>query len=290
MNKLKSPSFNYVKARTVEDAISLLVEHGDMAVIIAGGQSLIPALNLRLSSPEVLIDIGQIKGLSDVVVQGSFVRIGALVLHAEIYRSETVAESIPLLSQAARYVAHDAIRNRGTFGGSLSNAHPASEFPACVVALDGVINIQGPNGLRSVSSDDFFTGLFSTALEPDEILLSVDLAVLKNGQHFVFSEYAPRHGDYAVVGLAASATIEKGVLSSLRLVYFGVEDRPIRALNAEVNLTGKKIDESILKFAMLQLEKELQPSSDFGASANYRLQLAKVMLKRVITEIVEKGA
>jgi carbon-monoxide dehydrogenase medium subunit len=290
VNQLKCSSFKYVKAKTVEGAISLLVEHGDMAVIIAGGQSLIPALNLRLSSPETLIDIGGIKGLSEIIVQDDFVRIGALVLHAEIYRSEIIAEYIPLLSKAVRYVAHDAIRNRGTFGGSLSNAHPASEFPACVVALGGTVNLQGPSGFRSVSSDDFFTGLFSTAMEPDEILLSVDLPVLSNGQQFVFSEYAPRHGDYAVVGLAATATLENGVFSYLRLVYFGVEDRPIRALNAEACLTGKKFDESSLKLAILKLENELNPSSDFGASAEYRLQLAKVMLKRVITELVEQGA
>lgn len=291
MGQLKFPSFNYVKAKTVEDAISLLVEYGDRAELLAGGQSLILALRFRLSSPEILIDIGDIEGLSEINVQNNFVknnfvRIGALVRHVDIYNSEIIAEYIPLLSQAAPYVAHDAVRNRGTFGGSLSNAHPASEFPACVVALGGVVNIQGPKGLRSVSTADFFTGLFTTALEAEEMLISVDLPVLKKNQRVCFFEYAPRQGDYAMVGLAVSTIVKNGILSDLSLVYFGVEDKPIKARNMEVYLTGKRIDDDMLKSAVQQLGEDLQPGSDFSASAEYRLHLAKVMLRRAISEIV----
>ena len=197
---MKAPDFAYAKPATLAEALDLLARPGAKA--LAGGQSLIPSLNMRLSAPELLVDIGGLPGLSGISAQGGAVRIGALATHAEIGQSELVAREVPLLAKAVPHVAHAAIRNRGTLGGSLANADPAAEYPACAVALEAVIHVAGKSGSRQVRATDFFKGLFETALKEGELITAVDFPAAKAGDRSVFLELARRHGDYAIVGLA----------------------------------------------------------------------------------------
>lgn len=213
---MKAPAFDYIRAATVDDACALLIRHGTEARLLAGGQSLLPAMNLRLASPSVLIDIGRIVGLNGTAVGNGVLRIGALVRHETALRDAAVAEHVPLLTEALRHVAHPAIRARGTIGGNLAHADPASELPACMVALDAIIEATSVRGTRRIAAEAFFTGLFQTALAADEMLTAVEIP-LPTGRFF-FQEITRRSGDYAIVGLAAVGR---------RLAFFSVADRPV---------------------------------------------------------------
>src|SRR6478672_1303421 len=214
---MKASAFSYVRATSVGNAIELLVAHGERARVLAGGQSLMPAMNLRLLTPEWIVDIGRLSELRGISVSGGLVRIGALTRHADVLNSPELAAHAPLLTEAVAHIAHPAIRNRGTIGGSLAHADPASELPACMVALDASIVVQGQGGERRVAAADFFKGIYETALSARELLITVELPVSpKNATHF-FSEFARRHGDYAITGLAARAVVEDDVFTDLRL-------------------------------------------------------------------------
>ena len=252
------------------------------ARVLAGGQSLMPALNMRLDAPSRLVDINGIAGLGDIAVRDGMLEIGALARHADILRSPLAGQHAPLLVQALPYVAHPAIRNRGTIGGSLALADPAAELPACLLALSGAVEITGAEGARTVAADDFFRGLFETALKPDEILTRVLLPVATARSRHGFAEIARRHGDYALVGLAATAAAD--TLESLRLVFFGVGPTPMRAGAAEQALTGgQDLDtEACLDAAIAALAQDLDPDDDLHASAKAKRHLAGVLLRRVI--------
>jgi aerobic carbon-monoxide dehydrogenase medium subunit len=213
---MKAAAFDYVRATNVAEACVLLAHHGPDARLIAGGQSLLPAMNLRLASPGVLIDIGRIDGLDAIEIRGDLLRIGALTRQETLLRDAVAARHVPLLAEALRHVAHPAIRARGTIGGNLAHADPASELPACMLALDAVIEAVSPRGTRRIAAGDFFTGLFQTALEPDEMLTAVEIRL--PAHRFFFQEIARRSGDYAIVGLAAAGS---------RLAFFSVGDRPV---------------------------------------------------------------
>jgi aerobic carbon-monoxide dehydrogenase medium subunit len=282
---MKASAFSYTRASSVVDALELLARHGDQAKVLSGGQSLMPALNLRLSAPELLVDIGAISELRGIAVSNGVLRIGALTRHVDVLRSAEIARHVPLLAEAIAHVAHPAIRNKGTFGGSLAHADPASELPACVLALDAVILVRNKGGERRIRANEFFTGIYETLLTPDELLVAVEIPVGKpNAVHF-FHEYARRRGDYAIVGLAASGILDGDVLTSLRLGYFAVGDKPVLATAAE-HLIGQPVTASMLADAQSALDMELDPQEDQQASAGMRRYLARQLMARCVAKLL----
>jgi len=282
---MKAPSFDYVRAASPAQVFELLREHGDAARVLAGGQTLIATLNMRLSEPALLIDIGGLDALRGIALEGNTLRIGALTTHAAIEASPLVARHAPLLAQAAPHIAHRAIRNRGTFGGSLAYADPAAEWPACVLALDATLVLGGAEGERRVAAHDFFTGLFTTALAPGELLLACELPVQADGERQVFDELARRHGDYAIAGLAARARLQGGRLHELRLAFLGIDDRPRRAQRTEQALQGRAIDDATLAMALQTLQAELQPYGDLTSGPDTKRHLAGVLLQRALRRL-----
>jgi carbon-monoxide dehydrogenase medium subunit len=246
-----------------------------------------PALNLRLLAPELLVDIGGLGELRGVAVAGDTLRIGALTRHAEIANSAEIAAHAPLLVEAIAHVAHPAIRNRGTLGGSLAHADPASELPACMLALDATIVIQGQSGERRVRATDFFTGIYETALSPEDLLIAVELPVVRKDAAHNFQEFARRHGDYAIVGLAVQAVVTRDIFGDLRLAYFGVGDRPHLA-QAAGKLIGKTFAPAMLADACAALDAELDPQQDHQASVPMRRHLAKVLLRRCVGALLKR--
>ncbi len=279
---MKAPSFDYVRAASIEQALTLLAEHGDDARILAGGQSLMPALNMRLQAPRLLVDIGSIEGLRDIALDDGVVRIGALARHRDVHDSAVIARHVPLLSEAIRHVAHPAIRNRGTFGGSLALADPASELPACAVALDARVVVEGPRGRRVIAAGDFHRGMFETALAAGEMIVHVEIDAIGNGWRSGFAELARRRGDYALVGLAAHARLAGDVFDEGRLVFFGLGSAPTPARNAWAQLSGRRCEQPAIHAAQMALVRDLEPAGDTMASAETRLHLAQVLLGRVV--------
>jgi carbon-monoxide dehydrogenase medium subunit len=267
------------------NALELLGAHGDKAKVLSGGQSLMPAMNLRLISPELIVDIGEIAELRGIVVSGDVVTIGALTRHVDLTRSPEIAAHAPLLTEAIAHVAHPAIRNRGTLGGSLAHADPASELPACMVALNATIVVRGQSGERRIAAEDFFRGIYETALSPQELLVAVELPVGQNSSAHFFREFARRHGDYAIAGLAAQAIVERDVFADLRLAFFAVGDRPVLAKAAR-KLVNVVITLAVLSDASTALAQELAPHDDQQASASMRRHLAKVLLARCVSALL----
>jgi carbon-monoxide dehydrogenase medium subunit len=283
---MKAAAFAYARATSVSEALELLGAHGDRAKVLSGGQSLMPAMNLRLISPELIVDIGELAELRGIALTGDVLRIGALTRHVDLLRSPEIALHAPLLTEAIAHIAHPAIRNRGTIGGSLAHADPASELPACMLALNATIIIRGQAGERRIAASDFFTGIYETALSAQELLVAVELpAARKNSVHF-FREFARRHGDYAIAGLAAQAIVEGDVIADLRLAFFAVGDRPIFAKAAAKKLVKTTITPAILSEASTALGAELDPHDDQQASASMRRHLAKVLLARCVSALL----
>jgi carbon-monoxide dehydrogenase medium subunit len=278
---VKPAAFAYAKARSLDHAVELLASR-DGTKLLAGGQSLIATLNMRLSSPTLLVDINGLAGHDSIVVKDGTLEIGALVRHAQAEHSADLARHAPLIAQALPHIAHPAIRNRGTIGGSLAYADPAAELPACLVALGGEIEIAGPGGRRMVGADDFFKGLFETALRAHDVLTAVRVRAAKPGMRYGFAELARRHGDYALVGLAAAARAAGKGLADIRLVFFGVGATPVRAQAAEAALADGSIDDAVASLA-----RDLEPSDDIHATAAVRRHLAGVLLRRVAAQLVE---
>jgi aerobic carbon-monoxide dehydrogenase medium subunit len=276
--QVKPAPFAYAKARSLDHAIALLDGTAE-AKILAGGQSLMPALNMRLSAPSLLIDINGISELGLIAQRNGQLELGALVRHVEIENSPEVARLAPLLGKAVPHIAHPAIRNRGTIGGSIAFADPAAELPACLLALGGEIEIAGRAGKRSVAADAFFKGLFETALVPGEIITAIRIPAAQPQDQFGFAELARRLGDYALVGLAA-ATHRDGTRKAIRLAYFGVGTTPVRARTAEAALADGNLDAAVAALA-----GDLEPSSDVHASAAAKQHLAGVLLRRVAAQL-----
>ena len=255
---MKAPSFAYAKPRSLPEALQLLERPGSK--VLAGGQSLIPTLNMRLSSPELLVDITGLPGFSDIDSSEKTVRIGALTTHAQIEASAEIAQQVPLLAAAVKHVAHPAIRNRGTLGGSLALADPAAEYPAVALALQATIVIASGKGERRVKAEDFFKGLFETDLKANEILVAVEFPT---GGRSAFFELARRQGDYAIIGLAAHES---------RFVFFNAGPTPVLAKNASKEKSLDKAKEA--------LKKDLDPPADLYNSSATKLHLAGVLLER----------
>ena len=284
---MKASAFAYARATGVDNALHLLASHGQGARLLAGGQSLMPAMNLRLISPDIVIDIGGLSELKGTAVQGQVMRIGALTRHADLLRSPEIATHAPLLAEAAAHVAHPAIRNRGTIGGSLAHADPAAELPACMLALDATIIARGSRGERRIAAADFFTGIFETALMADELLLAIELPIgRKNSAHF-FHEFARRHGDYAIAGLAVQAVVENGRFATLRVVYFALGDRPALAKAAD-KLVNVTVTPALVQQASATLAGELHPYEDQQASKAMRHHLARVLFQRSVAELLHR--
>jgi aerobic carbon-monoxide dehydrogenase medium subunit len=275
---LKPAPFAYAKARSVAHAIELLAT--DDARLLAGGQSLIATLNMRLSQPALLVDINGISGLDRIALKNGDVEIGALVRHAQAERSAEIAQAAPLIALALPHIGHPAIRNRGTVGGSLAFADPAAELPACVVALGGEIEIVGPNGQRTINAEKFFKGLFETALTPRDMLTAIRVPAASVGSRVGFAEFARRHGDYAMVGLAACAQADGKRLKDVRLAYFGLGATPVRARKAETALADGDVEG-----AASALADDLEPSNDIHASSEVKAHLAGVLLRRVARQL-----
>lgn len=283
---MKAQSFAYVRARSLAEVFPLLVKHGEGARLLAGGQSLLAMLNLRLSAPDILIDIMSVPGLSGIKVDGDKVRIGALTTHAEIEHSPDIARHLPLLAQAAPHIAHVAIRNAGTLGGSLALADPAAEWPACCVALDAELVVTGRTGARRVKARDFFRGLYETDLRPNEVLTAVEFTIPGPQYRCAFLELAHRRGDYAIVGVAAMAKHAKGgVLADVRLAYLGAGDKPVLAKKAMAAAEGRKPSAETAAAAAAALAKDLDPSGDVYTGAAAKMHLARVLTGRALAAL-----
>jgi carbon-monoxide dehydrogenase medium subunit len=281
---MKAPPFRYVRARSCAHACDLLAQHSGEARLIAGGQSLMPVLNMRLANPAILVDINSVGELAGISVADGMLRIGALTRHREVAESALVRQHLALITDAMQHVAHAAIRNRGTFGGSLATADPAAEMPACCLALDAGMVIESIRGRRTVHVDDFFRGTFETAIEPDEILVAVEFPIPGPLWRHAFVEFARRRGDFAIVGGAVQARVETRRMVEVRLVLFGVGDRPVRMRRAEQALVASaRLDEGIAA-AQATLEKDISPLSDNQASADTRLHLARALLRRALLQ------
>ena len=280
---MKAPPFGYIQPKTVDDALEGLQQHGSDATVLAGGQSLMASLNMRLSNPAVLIDINDIDELSGINMVENQLRIGAMTRQVELEHSTLVSQHAPLITMVIPHIAHPAIRNRGTIGGSIVFADPAAELPACMVALNGQMVAQGPDGERRITATEFFQDLFETALADNELLTAIEIPVADENQRFGFRELTRRHGDYAIVGLCASSDWSSDDLTELRLAYFNVGPRPILAEQTASDICRNWRQEQN-GMSLDRLDGELDPPDDLNATSAMRVHLAKVLTRRVLKE------
>lgn len=284
---MKAPAFDYLLAEHLDDVFEAFAAFGDEAQILAGGQSLMPTLNMRLSHPRLLIDINRLEELAGIEDDGKTIRIGALTRHAQIEVSATIGTRLPLIARAIEHVAHPAIRSRGTFGGSVALADPAAELPACVLAYGGSIVVQGPGGRRSIAAEDYFLGLYETAREPDEVLIETRIAAPEAGERTFFIEFARRHGDFAIVGVAGRASIEDRVVRRLRIVVFGSEPAPTLARKAADAAIGAPLDELPHEAIAEALTAELDPMENLQGSRAFKLHLTRTLVRRALETLGE---
>jgi carbon-monoxide dehydrogenase medium subunit len=278
---LKPAAFAYAKARSIEHAIDLLRQDG--ARVLAGGQSLVATLNMRLGGAALLVNINEIAGLDRIVLDDGMLEIGALTRQVQAERSDLVARHAPLIARALPHIGHPATRNRGTIGGSIALADPAAELPACLVALAGEVVLVGPDGQRSVAAEKFFTGLYETAVARSDVLVAIRVPAATPQTRVGFAELARRHGDYAMVGLAACGQAAGGALRDVRLVFFGVDATPRRARRAEAALASGDVDGAVAAL-------DLDPPDDLQASGVVKKHLAGVLLRRVAAQLMEPAA
>lgn len=286
---MKAPRFSYVRAESIDQVLELLAEHGEQARILAGGQSLMPTLNMRLSAPRLLIDINRLEPLRGISLAGGRVRIGAMARHAEVAASPIVAEHLPLIAEAMPHVAHMAVRNRGTFGGSIALADPAAELPACALALDATLVLQSTGGRREVAAGAYFKGLYETERRPDELLIEVLIPARSPESVSVLLELARRHGDFAIAGLACHLQLEGDRVGLARLAYFGSEDKPTLAKTAATALVGQRLGPEVGEAAAEALVHDLDPISNAQGSARLRLHLQRVLTKRALATARERS-
>jgi carbon-monoxide dehydrogenase medium subunit len=286
---MKLPSFDYEAPETVSEAVELLSEHLDEASVLAGGQSLIPLLALRLAHPAVLIDINGVDGLSGVSTTDGQVVIGAMTREYVAEESATVAGAVPLLAAALPLIGHEAIRSRGTIGGSLAHADPAAELPAVARALDAEFVVRSASGERVIPAADWFEGYLTTSRRPDELLVEVRFPAAGRGTGISFQEVARRHGDFAVVGLAASLTLSDGAISDARLAFSGVSDVPVRAVGAEDLLVGERPSADLFDEAARRATEDIDPPADLHGSSDYRKKVAAALVRRGLRAAAENA-
>jgi carbon-monoxide dehydrogenase medium subunit len=280
---VKPPPFDYSAPTTLDEALALLQELGEDARPLAGGQSLVPLLSLRLARPSHLVDLAGISELACIVVEGDQLVIGAMVRERSAERHDDVRRLAPLLAQALPLIGHPAIRSRGTIGGSLAHADPAAELPAVALLLDAELVAQSRDrGKRTIKAADFFTAFFTTALDPDEILTEVRIQRPPRGTGSAIEEVARRHGDFAMVGATAMVRLEDGKIANARVALTGVSSVPVRATEAETILNGAEPTEEAFGTAAEEAARSLSPPADLHGSSSYRRHLAAVLMRRVL--------
>jgi CO/xanthine dehydrogenase FAD-binding subunit len=276
---VKPAAFRYLRATSIEECLQAIGEHGEDAKVLAGGQSLVPLMNLRLARPQWVVDINRIPDLDYIVVEGDVLRIGATTRHRDVAASETVARACPLLSQAAAMIGYPAIRNRGTLGGTLAHADPSAEVPCVARATDAEIVAAGRDGRRVIPAREFFTGYFETALDPTELLIESRFPVARAGEAWQFREFTRKSGDFAVAAAGVGLAVADGLVSKARIAVGGVTDRPLRATNAEERLSGRPLsDDGIAAAAELVTQLAGLEASDGGDAA----ELASILTGRAL--------
>jgi carbon-monoxide dehydrogenase medium subunit len=286
---VKPPAFEYVVVASTEEAVAQLAAHGDDARILAGGQSLMPILNMRLATPGRLVDLNRVGTLSYIVERPGGVAIGAMTRQRTAERSELVATAVPLLAEALPWVGHSAIRNRGTIGGSLAHADPAAELPAVAVCLDARFTVRGEAGERTLAAREFFRGYLTTALAPTELLTEVWFPSALPGSGAAWIEFARRHGDYALAGVAAVVTLEGSTVRRASLAVTGVDGVPVRAIDAERLLIGAPLSAESMAAAAESVRRTLEPHDDIHATAAYRRHLAGILTVRALTRAGDRA-
>jgi len=288
---VKPASFEYFRPRTLDEALGLLAEHGGDAKPLAGGQSLIPAMNFRLATPSVLVDLNAIPELSYIRDGAGDVRIGGMTRQRAVERSPLIAQRVPLIAETMPHIAHPAIRNRGTIAGSLAHADPAAELPAVMLALKAAMVVSSQSGTREIPADDFFVGLFSTAVAPGELLTEIRIPPPDKRSGFAFQEISRRHGDFALVGVAAAVELDdEGRCGQARVALLSVGDRPMLARQAAEALIGQRPSAgSIRAAADAAATRDIDPPGDIHASARYRRQLASVLTRRALERAFERA-
>jgi CO/xanthine dehydrogenase FAD-binding subunit len=281
---MKPPSFDYVLADTVEDALSALASLGPDAKILAGGQSLVPMLNFRLLRPTTLVDINRITGLSFISDEAQCIRIGALTRHHQLETSPIIAAHLPVIAEAMRHVAHLAIRNRGTLGGSLSHADPAAELPMMAALLDAKLTIAAAGGRRTVRAREFFVDALTTDLRDGEMLTEIDIPKLAPQSGWGFAEVSRRGGDFALAAAAAILTLRGGTVTEARIAVMGVGKTPLRMSAAEAMLAGNTLSPDLLDKSAEAVRAAVEPETDLHASADYRRHLIGVLAQRTLAD------
>ena len=286
---MKPPEFRYVAARTVDEAIEALAKEGSDAKILAGGQSLTPMLNFRLAHPSLLVDINRIAGLDEIRPEKGGLKIGALVRHRAVEMSSVVRERQPLLAAVATQVGHLAIRNRGTFGGSIAHNDPAAEFPMAALLLDAKITSKGKKGGRTIAAKDFFVTYLTTSLEDGEIVTEVEIPDLAAKTGWGFEELSRRPGDFAIAAVCATVTMKNGSCEAARIAMAGVGSKALRAPGAEKILAGQKLGDDVLKKAAAAARDDCDPTNDVHASADFRRHLVEVLTERALHTACERA-
>ena len=285
---MKPSKFSYHAPERVEDAVGLLAEHGGDAKVLAGGQSLVPMMSFRLATVEHLIDINTVAGLDTIERRNGSLRIGALVRQAVAEHDTTVASSAPLVARALPHIGHFQIRNRGTIGGSIAHADPASELPAVALALDATMEVDGPGGHREVAASDFFESTWTTALGDDELLTAIRFPVWSGRVGFAVKEIARRHGDFALVGAAVGVELDGDTVVRAAIGLFGVGSTPIRATAAEQALVAGGANADLAAVGS-EAANGLNPAADLHASADYRKRVAAVVVRRALAKAITEA-
>jgi 6-hydroxypseudooxynicotine dehydrogenase subunit alpha len=288
---MKPSPFEYYAPNSIEQALELMREHGDEAKILAGGQSLVPAMNFRIVQPSVLVDVNRVPELEYIRENDSTLFIGAMTRERQLEFDQLLAKRCPLLTEALPFIAHPQIRNRGTIGGSLVNADPAAELPVLMLALNARLKARNTSGERWVDAKDFFVGMFTTALKADEMLVEIELPVMPTRTGWAFMEVAPRAGDYALMGVAALITLdENGKCEHVKLVYLNAGDGPVDAKESALLLEGEKPGDKLIDSAAgLASEKEITPYGNVHASPEFQRHLAKVLTQKTLRQAIQRA-
>jgi carbon-monoxide dehydrogenase medium subunit len=292
---MKPAPFAYVAPRSLDEALDVLAAGDETTKILAGGQSLLPLLNMRLASPARLVDLGRVPELAYVREQDGGYAIGAMTRQRAVERDERLTRDVPLLAEGIRWVGHPQIRNRGTIGGSIAHGDPAAELPAVAVCLDARITIRSRRGTRTVAARDLYLGYLATTLEPDEIVAELWLPKAPAQTGYAWLEFARRHGDYAIAGVGVAATVRDGAIVAVRLALTGVGGSPVRADEAEAILAGARLDANgrpdaeAVRAAVGALRAAIEPDTDVQATAHYRRHLAGVLAERALTRACERA-
>jgi carbon-monoxide dehydrogenase medium subunit len=288
---MKPAPFEYHAPGSLDEVLTLKKGHGDEAKILAGGQSLVPAMNFRVVQPGLLVDLNRVAELSYIREEGEVIHIGAMSRERHLEFDSSIAKRTPLLHEAVPFIAHPQIRNRGTIGGSIVHADPAAELPMLMIALSAKLKAKSASGERWVEAKDFFAGMFSTALEPEEILVEIELPFMPPRTGWSFVEVAPRAGDYAMMGVAALVTLdEAGRCNAAKLVYLNAGDGPVDAIEAAHMLAGETVNDALIESAAAHAgEKEINPFGNMHASVDFQRHLAKVLTRQALQRALQRA-